>query len=149
MGYVYVLDFRDMVKVGYTTDLKTRITSIQCTIKKKARDVFSIPAPIEVESLAHKELEPFRIHGEYYNCSFVTACNAVESAERTTKAQPAEVSTSKKVKFTMIMAQDMAQKLDYIGEYFGRSRIKEIEWACKQYIKDFEKKVGEIGKEDT
>lgn len=34
--------------------------------------------------------------------------------------------------------------MTYIGQYYGRSRIKEIEWACKEYIKDFETKLGEI-----
>lgn len=48
------------------------------------------------------------------------------------------------VKFTMVMDEEVAKKMSYIGEYYGRSRIKEIEWACKQYIKDFEAKIGEI-----
>lgn len=48
------------------------------------------------------------------------------------------------VKFTMVMDKEVAQKMSYIGGYYGRSRIKEIEWACKQYIKEFEEKVGEI-----
>lgn len=51
------------------------------------------------------------------------------------------------VRFTMVMDKDTARKMDYIADYSGRSRIKEILWACKQYIKDFESKNGEIGKE--
>lgn len=53
------------------------------------------------------------------------------------------------VKFTMVMSEDLARKMSYIGKYYGRSRIKEIEWACKEYIKDFESKNGEIREEDT
>lgn len=34
--------------------------------------------------------------------------------------------------------------MSYIGAYYGRSRIKEIEWACKQYIAGFEKEQGKI-----
>lgn len=116
--------------------------------KEKALAVFSVPAPIEVESLAHKELAPFRIHGEYYNCPFTDACVAVESAAKIIKKQP-KASTSRNVKFTMVISYDMAQKLDYIRARHGRSRIKEIEWACKQYVLEFEKKVDKIELEDT
>lgn len=51
------------------------------------------------------------------------------------------------IKFTMVMDEETARKMDYIAEYSGRSRIKEILWACKQYIRDFESKNGEIEKE--
>lgn len=53
------------------------------------------------------------------------------------------------VKFTMILDPETARKMTYIGKYYGRSRIKEIEWACKEYIKQFEQAVGEIRKEDA
>lgn len=52
------------------------------------------------------------------------------------------------IKFTMVMDKETARKMSYIGEYYGRSRIKEIEWACKEYIKDFESKTGEIELEE-
>lgn len=52
------------------------------------------------------------------------------------------------IKFTMVMDRETARKMSYIGEYYGRSRIKEIEWACREYIKEFEAKVGEIESED-
>ncbi len=48
------------------------------------------------------------------------------------------------LKFTMVMDQEIARKMSYIGKYYGRSRIKEIEWACKEYIKWFESNVDEI-----
>lgn len=46
------------------------------------------------------------------------------------------------------MEAGLARKMSYIGKYYGRSRIKEIEWACKQYVEDFEQKYGEITPED-
>lgn len=48
------------------------------------------------------------------------------------------------VKFTMVMDEETARKMSYIGKYYGRSRIKEIEWACKIYIQQFEEKVDKI-----
>lgn len=48
------------------------------------------------------------------------------------------------LKFTMVMDEEIARKMSYIGKYYGRSRIKEIEWACKEYIQQFESKIDKI-----
>lgn len=53
------------------------------------------------------------------------------------------------LKFTMVMDVETARKMSYIGKYYGRSRIKEIEWACRQYIQEFEKSIDKIELEDT
>ena len=53
------------------------------------------------------------------------------------------------LKFTMVMDKDVARKMPYIGKYYGRSRIKEIEWACKKYIQEFEENVDKIELEDA
>ena len=52
------------------------------------------------------------------------------------------------LKFTMVMDEEIARKMSYIGKYYGRSRIKEIEWACKKYIKNFESKIDKIDLEE-
>lgn len=52
------------------------------------------------------------------------------------------------VKFTMIMDPETARKMSYIGKYYGRSRTKEIEWACKERIARFEEEHGKITTED-
>lgn len=51
-------------------------------------------------------------------------------------------------KFTMVLDQNTAKKMSFIGKYYGRSRIKEIEWACKEWITKFEKEHGKITNED-
>lgn len=51
-------------------------------------------------------------------------------------------------KFTMPLDEDVAQKMTFIGKYYGRSRIKEIEWACKEWIARFEAEHGGITPED-
>ena len=53
------------------------------------------------------------------------------------------------VKFTMVLDEKTAKQMTDIGRYYGRSRIKEIEWACKQYIQDFEQKIDKIELEGT
>ncbi len=148
MSWVYVFDFGDMVKVGFTTDLKQRQISVQCELKRKAVNIFSMPATIEVEAIAHKELAPHRIQGEYYACPFCVACAAVKDAARKARKNP-EKKRGVKVKFTMVLSSDLAQRLDYIRVRHGRSRIKEIEWACREYIRLFEENVSEIEKEDA
>ena len=50
--------------------------------------------------------------------------------------------------FTMGMDTEVAQKMSYIAKYYGRSRIKEIEQLCRQYIRDWESEHGEISRED-
>lgn len=52
------------------------------------------------------------------------------------------------VKFTMSLDRDIAQKMTFIGKYYGRSRIKEVEWACKEWIRRFEAEQGPITSED-
>lgn len=53
------------------------------------------------------------------------------------------------VKFTMVLDEELARKLTSIGKYYGRSRIKEIEWDCKLRVKEFEEKVDKIELEDA
>lgn len=53
------------------------------------------------------------------------------------------------LKFTMVMDEETARKMSYIGKYYGRSRIKEIEWACKEYILKFEETIDKIELEDA
>lgn len=52
------------------------------------------------------------------------------------------------LKFTMVMEAELARKMSYIGKYYGRSRTKEIEWACKQYVQEFEAARGKIEQAD-
>lgn len=52
------------------------------------------------------------------------------------------------VKFTMPLDKNVAEKMSFIGKYYGRSRIKEIEWACKEWIRRFEAEQGKITPED-
>lgn len=52
------------------------------------------------------------------------------------------------VKFTMPLDKNVAEKMSFIGKYYGRSRVKEIEWACKEWIRRFEAEQGKITPED-
>ena len=52
------------------------------------------------------------------------------------------------VKFTLPLADDVVAKMTFIGKYYGRSRVREIEWACKEWVRRFEAEQGEIKQED-
>ena len=52
------------------------------------------------------------------------------------------------LKFTMVMEETIARKMSDIGKYYGRSRIKEIEWASREWIERFEQEHGVITDED-
>lgn len=52
------------------------------------------------------------------------------------------------IKFTMPLNSEVAAKMTFIGKYYGRSRIKEIEWACKEWIRRFEAEQGQITEKD-
>lgn len=52
------------------------------------------------------------------------------------------------IKFTLPLDEKTAGKLTFIGKYYGRSRIKEIQWACKEWIRRYEAENGEITPED-
>lgn len=53
------------------------------------------------------------------------------------------------LKFTIVMDEDLARKMSYIGKCYGRSRIKETGWVCRRWVKEFEKTVDKIEPEDA
>ena len=48
------------------------------------------------------------------------------------------------VKTTFRIYKETMDKLEYIAEYYGRSKNKEIDWAIKQHIFRFEEEYGKI-----
>lgn len=50
----------------------------------------------------------------------------------------------KEVKFALRLNRAITAKLDYIAQYYGRSRASEINWAIRRHISSFEKEFGKI-----
>ena len=48
----------------------------------------------------------------------------------------------KEVKFALRLGRAITAKLDYIAQYYGRSRASEINWAIRRHISSFEKEFG-------
>lgn len=52
------------------------------------------------------------------------------------------------VQFNMRLPEDLARKMSYIGDYYGRSRNSEIIWALQRYVAAYENKNGPIDLEE-
>ena len=52
------------------------------------------------------------------------------------------------IRLSVRIHRDVAKKLAYISDYYGRSMNGEIYWLAKQEIIRFEQEVGEIHPED-
>ncbi len=52
------------------------------------------------------------------------------------------------IKFTLKLNPELASKLNYIAEYYGRTRSAEIIWTLRQHVIRFEKEFGPIVEEE-
>ncbi len=157
MSYVYVLDFGDRVKVGYTASPKQRFMQLQYQMRRKAIQTFFTPGALGAEQEAHKRLTPFRIEKEWYHCSFEHAKKIVTEIAAQVKYVP-DGNDNVSIKFTMKdnlprytlrINQILLEKLEYIARYNGRSKNKEIEMLIRQHIREFERENGKIELEDA
>lgn len=77
MEQVYIFDFGDKLKIGYSTNVLKRLSTIESASGAKAKQTFSVDGTREIEQAAHYYLREYRIRGEYFNCDFETARKAV------------------------------------------------------------------------
>ena len=49
-----------------------------------------------------------------------------------------------KLRYTLRISNNLQAKISYTANYNGRSKNKEIEYAIKRYLMDFERLHGEI-----
>lgn len=77
MEQVYIFDFGDKLKIGYSTNVLQRLRTIESASGAKAKQTFSVDGTREIEQAAHYYLREYRIRGEYFNCDFETARKAV------------------------------------------------------------------------
>lgn len=52
------------------------------------------------------------------------------------------------VKFTLKLNPELAEKLNYIASYYGRTRSGEIIWTLRRHVIEFEKKFDPITEEE-
>ena len=68
LGFVYFLQSEQggAIKIGYTTDIRKRIKTLQTAHPFPLKLLLAINGNIEDESKLHKEFKPFRLCGEWF-----------------------------------------------------------------------------------
>jgi hypothetical protein len=54
------------IKVGRSNDVKSRISALQTSSPYRLKLLFSMPAILEIETLAHKKYAEFNVSGEWF-----------------------------------------------------------------------------------
>ena len=92
-GYVYVLEAHPLtpVKIGYTTELRARIATLQTGCPYPLRCLHLVPAAQKLESWLHRLLRAERLTGEWFEGEATTA--ALIDLERMAERMVADDST--------------------------------------------------------
>lgn len=69
MEQVYIFDFGDKIKAGYSKNVKKRLRTIELSSGVKAKQVYSVDGNRKIEQLLHACLNG-RLEGEFFACSF-------------------------------------------------------------------------------
>lgn len=72
MEQVYIFDFGDKIKAGYSTNVKKRLRTIELSSGVTAKQIYSVQAGRSVEKLLHNKLEN-RLLGEFFAFPFERA----------------------------------------------------------------------------
>lgn len=72
MEQVYIFDFGDKIKAGYSTNVQKRLRTIELSSGVEAKQVYSVQAGRAVEKELHKRLEN-RLVGEFFAFPFERA----------------------------------------------------------------------------
>ena len=81
MDNVYIFDFGDKIKVGYTTDVKKRLRAIELSSGIKSKRIYSVHAGRKEEKFLHSLLNN-RLEGEFFAFPFSEAKNLLDNIIR-------------------------------------------------------------------
>lgn len=82
MEYVYVLEFPDCVKIGYSTRIDSRIKQVESTVGHKATNAYYRVATRDTETAMHGFFKSRRISGEFFAIPFNEAKKALRDMVR-------------------------------------------------------------------
>lgn len=77
MEQVYIFDFGNKLKIGYSTNVPQRLGAIESASGSKAKQIYTISGTRQIEQAAHYHLREYHIRGEYFNCKFEVAKQAL------------------------------------------------------------------------
>lgn len=78
MEQVYIFDFGDKLKIGYSTNVNQRLSTIESASGAKVKQTYAINGTRKIEQAALYYLWKYHIHGEYFSCDFETAKQALD-----------------------------------------------------------------------
>lgn len=68
-GTVYIIGFDNYIKIGFTTNLKNRLSSIQTYAPQKLRLYVSFAGSVSDEKRLHQRFSAYRQNGEWFELS--------------------------------------------------------------------------------
>ena len=76
-GQVYIFDFGDKIKVGFSTDVQKRLRTIELSSGIKAKQFYAVDANTKIEHIVHSWLEN-RLEGEFFAFPYEQAKNILD-----------------------------------------------------------------------
>lgn len=109
MEQVYIFDFGDKIKAGYSTNVKKRLRTIELSSGLKARQVYCVQAGRKEEKLLHTWLKN-RLEGEFFAFPFVDAKEILE------KIAQGEITNPPNKTVPALKAGHIRYKIDILSE---------------------------------
>lgn len=136
MEQVYIFDFNDKIKAGYSTNVNKRLRAIELSCGVKATQVYSVEGGRKEEQLLHLWLKN-RLEGEFFAFPFDDAkeiLDKIKSGEITTSPCYSKLEYAHRYTFTAVITP---------GDGKYRVRIPDIA-GCVTTGKDIEDAVAQI-----
>lgn len=73
VGYVYFLKSAGRVKIGFSTDVASRLSSIRTGCPVESRLVAAVPGTEDTETYFHRMFAAYRERGEWFRCEGLLA----------------------------------------------------------------------------
>lgn len=153
MEQVYIFDFGDKIKVGFSTNVKKRLRTIELSSGVKAKQVYAVDASRWVEKESHKLLTN-RLEGEFFAFPFDKAKSIVdkfvqeEQKLNSTKAKYSSMNITTKIKLAITYAKiseaELARRIGTSSQALGQ-RLKTGKFTSEE----LEKIASVIGAEYT
>lgn len=80
--FVYLIQCEDYVKVGVSSNPEGRLRSMQTgnPFNMFLVNKWETTSDFRIESITHRELAEYRVHGEWFKCSPLVASNKIGNA---------------------------------------------------------------------
>ena len=130
MEQVYVFDFGDRIKIGYSKNVKQRLRTIELSSGQKAKNVFAVDAGRDVEFIAHSWI-PNRLEGEFFAHPYQEAVEVIQKIIAGEIKQPRYPRKTPKALNTQ-RSNDKYQKSGMVNIRLDENLKKSMEQVCQE-----------------